>query len=368
MASIHQKTKTGVWYISYLQEGKLRHRSLGTRIHSEAKRLKKEIELKTETSPEAEFVVIKRPKTITKNPLVEEFWQEFMKWAIKYRTRSTIEEYTVWFRQFTEFTQIERLGDVTLDKIRAFKDKLEAQGKRKPEGVGLSNQSINSALRTLRTIWNHARKQELYSGDNPFSAIERFEIPERPPREYLGKEKVDALLNAAEQYATKSDSRTIESRNVYLAFALMALAGLRKREVCFARWEWVKWGFKLLVVSNHEEFTTKNKRNRTISMNEDLLQILGAFRKNEGYILEATRTNRGKCRYRADFKKAFRQVCQMAGVTATPHALRHSFASRHAVAGTSLHVIAGWLGHSTTSVTERYAHFQTGYNKAANNI
>jgi len=70
-------------------------------------------------------------------------------------------------------------------------------------------------------------------------------------------------------------------------------------------------------------------------------------------------------RYRTDFKKAFQQVCKIAGVKATPHDLRHWFASRHAVARTSFQVIAGWLGHSTTWVTQRYAHFQQSYNKAA---
>ncbi|MCL4219308.1 MAG: tyrosine-type recombinase/integrase, partial [Candidatus Hydrogenedentes bacterium] len=76
----------------------------------------------------------------------------------------------------------------------------------------------------------------------------------------------------------------------------------------------------------------------------------------------------GKAKYRADLKNSFNRLCELANVDNTPHQLRHSFASRHAVAGTSLHVIAGWLGHSTTWVTQRYAHFQTCFNEAADNI
>jgi integrase len=40
----------------------------------------------------------------------------------------------------------------------------------------------------------------------------------------------------------------------------------------------------------------------------------------------------------------------------TPHALRHTFASTLAQRGDSLYKIAAWMGHSSASVTELYAH------------
>jgi len=113
---------------------------------------------------------------------------------------------------------------------------------------------------------------------------------------------------------------------------------------------------------------TKNRKPRIISMHSQLMDILAAYRQEGGHILESTRTGEEKAEYRADFKKAFQQVCALADIETTPHQLRHSFATRHAIAGTSLHVLAGWLGHSTTWVTQRYAHFQTTYNTAADNI
>ena len=368
MASIHKKTNNGTWYISYRQEGILKHRSLNTKNSAEARRLKKEIELKIVADPQVEVFLSERPKSEMKNPALDEFWSEFLNWARKHRSQNTIDEYANWFRQFREVAHIERLGDATVDHVKAFKSQIHAQGKAKPEGIGLNVISVNNALKTLRSIWNHARQLNLYTGDNPFTGIEPFRIPQRVNREYLDRKDIDALLKAAEQHAGEDNVRLLEARNVRVAIALMALAGLRKREVCFARWEWVRWDRKLLVVSSHEEFTTKNKRNRTVSMNGELVALLEPFRKEEGYILEATRASNGKNRYRVEFKKSFARVCELAGVEATPHALRHSFASRHAVAGTSIHVIAGWLGHSTTSVTERYAHFQTEYNESANNI
>ncbi|NUM55761.1 MAG: site-specific integrase [Candidatus Hydrogenedentes bacterium] len=368
MANIHQKSKSGVWYISYRQGGILKHRSLGTKSAAEARRLKREIELKAEFKPSVEFVIVERPKADVKNPTLDAFWTDFLRWATEHRSRNAVDEYTNWFRQFREFTKIERLGDATVDQVREFKTRIRTQGKGKPEGTGLCETSVNSALKTLRSIWNHAIRLNKYTGPNPFLSAEFYRIPQHVHRDYLDGKSIESLLKATEHYAQEKGIKTIEARNIRLAIALMALAGLRKREACFARWEWIRWDTKIIEVSNHGEFTTKSRRNRTISMHDDLIAILAPHRRGEGYILEATRATNGKNRYRVEFKKSFQRVCAIAGFKATPHALRHSFASRHAVAGTSLHVIAGWLGHSSTSITERYAHFQTGYNEAANNI
>ena len=368
MASIHRKSKNGTYYISYRQQGVLKHRSLGTKKFSEARRLQRELETKLTSNSRIELFVAERQIEEAKNPTVDAFWTDFKRWAHRNRSRHTLEEYENWFKQFVEFSGIEYLGDASVDLAQGFKDKLSNQGKRKPEGIGLDRASVNSALRTLGTIWNHARKLEKYTGANPFKSVERYSIPQKAPRDFLDREQIDVLMQAARDYASKPNVRPLEARNVQVAIALMAWAGLRRREVCYARWEWIKWVNRVLIVSNHEHFTTKNRRSRSVSMNDALIESLSKHRAVRGYVLIETRPSDGRCKYRADFKNAFQRVCDIAGVKATPHDLRHSFASRHAVAGTSLHVIAGWLGHSTTSVTERYAHFQTGYNEAANNI
>jgi len=72
----------------------------------------------------------------------------------------------------------------------------------------------------------------------------------------------------------QSPQTAMRDRAVEIAVALMALAGLRKHEVCFARWEWVRWDQKVLAVSNHDEFAPKNRRSRTISMHSQLMKIL----------------------------------------------------------------------------------------------
>ena len=367
MACLWQK-QSGIWCITYRENGKQRVRSLRTKSKREALKLQREIEsLLTEDRP-VEVAVKEKPKTRPRNPTMDEFWEDFLPWAKAHRAANTVEEYENWFTQFREFTGIERLGDASRVDVEEFKAKLRRQGKCKPNGVGLGKVSVNNALKTLKSIWNHARKLELYSGENPFMKVEAFKLPQSLDREYLTGGEIDALLEACDRYAKEKFVRRVEARNVKIAIALMALAGLRKREVCFARWEWVQWDQKVLMVSSHDEFTTKNKRSRTISMHSQLIQIIKSHRKDKGYMLEALRKSNGKAEYRADFKKAFTRVCELAGVKAKPHDLRHSFASRHAVRGRSLHVIARWLGHSTTWITERYAHFQHSYMADVNDM
>jgi len=368
MACIHQKTKGGTWYITYRQADGQKHRSLSTRSRRQALRLKTEIEHMLDSNGSTDLIVMERAKADPKNPDVDEFWPRFLKWAEDHRAPSTIEEYQNWFVQFRKFAGIRRLGDATRADFEAFKTKLTRQGRKKPRGVGLDRASINNALKTLNAIWNHAIKLGLYSGDNPVASVERYRLPQQMDRDYLDEDDVSALLEAARAHMTDKYVKRVEARNVYLAIALMALAGLRKREACFARWDWMDWDQRVIRVTNDDTFTTKNKKPRVISMNGQLKEILLPYEKDDGYVLETVRKSDEKTFYRADFKKAFKKVCDLAGIRSTPHELRHSFASRHAVAGTSLHVIAGWLGHSTTWVTQCYAHFQKSFNAAADNI
>ncbi len=176
MACLWQN-KYDVWCVTYRENGRQRVRSLRTKSKREAVKLQREIESLLDDDEPVEFVVKEQPKEPPKNPTVDEFWAEFLPWAQAHRSPSTVEEYQNWYTQFREFTGIQRLGDATRDNVERFKKKLGRQGKRKPKGVGLDKVSINNALKTLKSIWNHARKQELYSGENPFMKVESFKLP-----------------------------------------------------------------------------------------------------------------------------------------------------------------------------------------------
>lgn len=367
MPHLYQKTKGGTFFVRFRDNnGQQKNRSLHTTDERKALKLLLELEdvLKERNTP----IVHVSKRSLGNNPEADTFWEWFIGWCSQNRSKRAAEEYSLWWRQYRDFSAFKHLGDVTVAKVEAFKAALLEQGKKKPEGVGLKKSSVNNALKTLQAIWSIAIRCHQYDGDNPFSHVERFKIPKGEDKGYLAQVQIDSLLDAAKKYRSSSSVRPDEATNVYLAIALMAEAGLRKGEACWLRWEDIDLDARIIRVTNHDDFTTKNLRPRRVPINDRLLQVLGPYKRDEGYVLSTTRQSEGKFRYRADFKKSFKQVCSLAEIQTIPHQLRHSFISRHANAGTPLHKIAGWVGHSTTWITERYGHYQMGFDEAANNI
>ncbi|WP_236871637.1 tyrosine-type recombinase/integrase [Burkholderia pseudomallei] len=65
-------------------------------------------------------------------------------------------------------------------------------------------------------------------------------------------------------------------------------------------------------------------------------------------------------------QKGFRAACWRAGIEDfCVHDLRHTFASWLVMAGVSLYVVKDRLGHSSITVTERYAHLALHMGHAA---
>ena len=90
----------------------------------------------------------------------------------------------------------------------------------------------------------------------------------------------------------------------------------------------------------------------------ELCAILEAHRRSAGFVLRPANGHQSGKRYHWEWGGLLWVVSTSAGIGLwmTPHVMRHTVASLAAQAGISLYKIGKWMGHSSSEVTEIYAH------------
>jgi integrase len=131
---------------------------------------------------------------------------------------------------------------------------------------------------------------------------------------------------------------------------LLLLTGARRSEIMHAKWEYVDWQKRTLLVP-----LSKSGRPRTIALSSEAIALLGSLRPvaDTGYIFPSPVTEHG-------FVYLFfpwDRIRRRAGLRDVRlHDLRHSFASFLVNKGVSLYVVQALLGHTQPRTTQRYAH------------
>ncbi len=326
----------GRYYAYYYRDGKRIRESLGTTVLSEAK-------------TELEKRLRARRKTAILDPSPADFWPVYEQWALDHKRPATVNRERYNWDQFVEIINPATLGAVKAADVERFKRHCLKESKHSPR-------TVNDACTRLQSIYNRAVKLDAYNGANPFIGFDRLEV-EALPVKWLEKKQYEALLKAAKEH----------SPDIYLFCALCVFGGLRLGEAVNAKWEWFNFGGGTFTVQGDDkgEFRTKSKKHRTIPIHDKLAKILKPHRRDSGYILLPDKTERGKWRVRYEPKRAFASVVKAANDKykakidgASPHTLRHTFASILVSRGVSLYKVQAWLGHASSRTTEIYAHLR----------
>ena len=331
MASIY--IRSGTWWIAYSQGGKLVRKSLKTD--------KKRIAEREKQALEAILLEPNRRAPQEKNPLVDDFWSQYLStYATDHKRPGAIRRTTTFWKQLLEFTHAARLGDITPKKLEDFK--------RWRKKKGNSDQTINNALREIKALFNRAKKMDLYTGLNPVLKVPMYPIAKTMP-EFHTEAEILRLLDVAEK-------KGIVLKRVVL---LCAFAGLRKNELANARWEWFDFSNTqkpIIKVKRFPGFDIKDHEDRAIPMSKRIYEEFFPDRQESGFIFDSGKTTQGKSDYRFDPKKSLMSALKEAGLTqADPfQRLRHTFGSLLAQKGTSIYKIARWMGHSSVTVTEKH--------------
>lgn len=212
--------------------------------------------------------------------------------------------------------------------------------------VGLSNSTINRELSVLSAAINYARREWEWEIQNPVSG-RKLREPEGRVR-WITRVEAQALIAAAQR----------EPNTPHLAdFIRLALhTGCRKGELLGLDW----WRVDLQAGLIHLEAQhTKSGKRRSIPLNKKArAAIISRAQFRAAHCPDSPWVFAHKSGARIqDVKRAFATACTRAQIQDYRiHDMRHTCAAWLVSAGVPLTEVRDLLGHSTITMTERYAH------------
>ncbi|MFI5091984.1 MAG: tyrosine-type recombinase/integrase [Candidatus Acidiferrales bacterium] len=222
---------------------------------------------------------------------------------------------------------------------------VDIEGYKVHRRVKVSGSTVNRELALLKRMFNLAITWDLFLAANPVRKVKFF-------REFniglrvLNPEEEKNLLQSASPYLQD-----------LIRFALNT--GLRIGEIFSLRWSNVDLNRGILAV-----FAAKTEKIREVPINSETRQVLEAWWL--GKKSEVVFYNSGTGKPFVDLKAGFALACGKAGISGvTWHTLRHTFASRLVNSGVDIVTVKELLGHSSLSVTMRYAHTNIDSKRAA---
>ncbi|MEO8475111.1 MAG: site-specific tyrosine recombinase/integron integrase [Chryseolinea sp.] len=243
---------------------------------------------------------------------------------------NTARTYTHLFGVFRRVFADRELKDINEMDIKQYMNSIVKQGK----SPSYQNQAINAIKFYYEQVLN--MPQRFYEIDRP--------RPERKLPSVLSEEEVSSLIKATANLKHKAILVTIYS------------CGLRLSELLNLKLTDVNSDRKIVLVRDG-----KGKRDRNTLLATTTLELLRKYfqeYKPKEYLFEGQSGTRysGK-----SVQNIMNHGLKKAGITrpASPHTLRHSFATHLLENGTDLRYIQTLLGHTSAKTTEIYAHVST---------
>ena len=329
---LYQRGKT--WWLDFIHEGRRHHARLGKGITR---------------SVAAEIATVKRGQILRgeagigpklKHDLTfDKAKEHFLAWAKANRRPKTHKSYAQCLASLATSFSGKRLSEIHPFLIEKYKRaRIEAE----------APVSANRELGALKAVYNRCREWGLYEGDNPAARVKGTK--ERKGRlRYLEIDEEGALLNAS---AEPLRSIVLVGLHAGLRIQSEALT-LQKPDVDLRR--------GLVTV---QAAYAKNGSSRSVPLNAILREALGrllqtapgpyVFTTRDGQALKSIRTAFATARRRAGL-----------GPDVTPHVLRHTFASKLAMAGVDLRTIQELGGWKDLTMVQRYSHLSPSHKAAA---
>ena len=334
------------------ETGKTRTRAVGFSSRSEAKKMLKVFEGRLAAgepveppTPTAVGSSGKKQKTPALRDYVENVYLPVVR---RDKSKATADS-----ADYSSRSLLAAMGDLEISRVNfavvdAYLNERREQG-RKPSTLRLEMWCLRGALR-------HAVDCQVIPEVPKLPSIR---IVDQPNRKFLRDDETVALLNALRPLdkqphkVTRGRPPIRRDRLTYLAVLVALNTGARKGEILTRRWEDVRWnqgerGALHIGPQDAISFQVKTRRSRTIPLTPELRDELTAEHKRvggpqSGWIFPSPVDPN---KPRKSFGKALIQACKRADLQRIhPHSLRHTWASRLAMAGVdrrTLLELGGW--------------------------
>ena len=228
------------------------------------------------------------------------------------------------------------LASVTYSKLHDFGMERAAAGD--------APATLNRKMSAIHTAMSDAQRRGEIESLPQFPHWAENNVKER----YLTLEEEKALLRSMEAHAAPADE---EGQYLLQMVPFLLDTGLRAGEAMVKPNQ--DLGDKIWLPHG----TTKSGRGRSVPLTSRARAALTAILASPVHTRLLAMAAGRKDLPSAWMGRHFRTACARARIQGvTLHTLRHTCASRLVQAGVSLYVVKEWLGHSSITVTERYAH------------
>lgn len=316
MASIF--SKKGVLYLGYYLEddyGRKKHVqfSLKLKDNRENRKIAKNIKM------EKEAELIKPNKKVLQHTLsLEKAFKLFMK--VKETTAySTKKNYRLTYNHLVSLisakTAVSKIGKTDIQRFELYLR----------DEIGLSQNSIASYFRHLKSFWNWMVSEKFYS-ENIVHSIKTKD----KPIEIIQDKDFETIL------------KFFEEKNIqqYRIVKFLQLTGLRIGEATELKWEWVNFERKRITMKN-----IKGKRVEEFPLYPALAEFLISFRRDSGTIFNYKNS---------DSLKFWTKAMKKLGFNYRMHSIRKTFATKLVEKDISIFDAMKLLRHKNVSTTIKY--------------
>jgi len=256
----------------------------------------------------------------------------------------TLSAYTLDLKSFEEFISQNHdncsLLEVNRNMVRAFMSELKNKG--------LNNRSVNRKLSSLKSFYTFLEKKQHIS-QNPLSLVRMLKTAKNLP-EFVPESIIETY--------NSTEAETFPAIRDQLIFEILYQTGMRRAEICSLRDENID--FASMTIKVHG----KRNKERLIPFTVKLGKLIKSYYKMRNSSLQAEHfdtaivTNKGqKCYAGLIYRSINSQLSALSNLSkASPHVLRHTFATHLLNSGADLLAIKELLGHTSLVATQVYTH------------